>query len=202
MVAAVLVTAVVGCAGQPVTTPTYRAGDVWTFAQGVMVKGPLLVETRGTPYPEAEAGLDETVVTAMKEAITWSANAPLTTDPAEAASPAMRVVWTFNNVGGTGAAGQCQGQYPGGGPLPNGRVTVAVTYCDGGDVLSNVGGRLEQSQGLADPAFARLIRQATGELFRYGGDDDGGARPGITIGGGMGRFGIGGGGIGIGVGGR
>ncbi len=200
IVAAAVMAAISGCANQPVTSPTYRAGDVWTFAQGVMVGGPLLVETRGNPYPRDQGPLDETVVAAMREAITWSADPRLTADPAEAATPAMRVIWTFNNAGGTGAAGQCRGQYQGGGPRGDGAISVVVTYCDGEDVLSNVGGRLAESRGLSDPAFAKLIRQATGELFRYGGNDEDGIRSGITIGGDMGSFGMGGGGIGIGRG--
>ncbi len=198
IVAAVLTAAIAGCANEPLVSPTFRAGDVWTFAQGVMVTGPLLVETRGTPYPDAQSRLDETIVATMKEAITWSADARLTTDPAEAASHSMRVIWTFNSAGGVGGTGQCRNQYQGGGPMEDGRVSVVVTYCDGEDVLSNVGGRLGESQGLSDPAFAKLIRQATGELFRYGGRDRDRPGSGITIGGGMGTFGIGGGGIGIG----
>lgn len=202
MVAAVLATAVAGCANQPLTTPTYRAADVWAFAQGVMVKGPLLAEIRGTPYPQQQGRLDETVVAAMREAITWSANARLTTDPAVAATPAMRVIWTFNSPGATSAARQCRNQYQGGGPMESGRVTVAVTYCDGEDVLSNVGGQLPESQGISDPAFAKLIRQATGELFRYGSDELNRPGSGITVGGSLGTFGMGsGGGFGIGVGG-
>lgn len=202
MVAAAVVMSLAasGCANQPLVSPTYRAGDVWTFAQGVMVTGPLLVETRGTPYPEAQDRLDETVVAGMRKAITWSANARLTTDPAEASSPSMRVIWTFNNAGAVGGAGQCRDQYEGGGPQENGGVTVGVTYCDGEDVLSNVGGRLPESRGLSDPAFAKLIRQATGELFRYGGNERNRPGSGITIGGSMGTFGIGVGGVGIGIG--
>jgi len=198
MIAAAMLGGVAGCANQPLVSPTYRAGDVWTFAQGVMVTGPLLVETHGNPYPEAQDRLENTVVAYMREAITWNADARLTTDAAEAASPSMRVIWTFNTADGVGGAGQCRDQYHGSGPQENGRVTVAVTYCDGEDVFSNVGGRLEESQGLSDPAFAKLVRQATAELFRYGGRERDGNPSGITIGGGMGSFEIGAGGIGVG----
>jgi hypothetical protein len=188
------------CETSPRTWVSYKNPDAWSFADGVMRSGPLLVEVRGQPYATESGALAGEVLARMVEAITWSAGARFTTIPAEAASQSLRVILTFNQRQ-LGGYDQCQGRASGGGPLPAGEVFINATFCSDQEVISNVEGRIAETQGLADPGFASLIRQTTQDLFIR--DQPPYRGTGIYIGGGSGGFSIGGGsggGIGIGIG--
>lgn len=183
-----------GCAGDgPTTQPTLRNPNAWSFAQGVMNRGPMLVEVRGKPYATDEAVIADTVARAMEQAITWSAGARFTANAEEAASPTFRVVTTFNGPVGLSSAENCRGAVQGGGPAPENQVRLLMTLCDGEDVISNVQGSTGPNSGVADPQFTNLIRQATRDLFPR--NDFG--RPGVGFGVGVGG---GSGGVGFGVG--
>ncbi len=101
----------------------------------------------------------------MTQAITWSADPRFTADAASGDGSALRVVVTLNGGGGLGGRDQCLGKSKGGGPLPDGRVRVVATFCDGGDVLANVRGHVSRTGGANDPRFSRLIRQVTQDMF-------------------------------------
>ena len=189
-----------GCAGDGATTsPTMRNPNSWSFAQGIMDRGPMLVEVRGEPYATDRQVIGETVARAMERAITWSAGARFTPTKEEAASPSFRVVTTFNGPIGLGSnencasGGQAGGQ--GGGPLPEGQVRMLMTFCDDADVISNVSGHIGRSTGIADPEFTDLIYQATRDLFPPRGFDPRGTGFGVGVG-----IGSGGGGVGWGIG--
>jgi len=164
--AAVLVSLSLGaCEDSPTTTVTFRTGDVWQFAKAVMATGPLLVEIAGDPYGGEAPRLAGTILDDMEQAVTWYATARFTTDAAEAANPSFRIVMTFN--GGTALSGrdQCLGRAQGGGPLNRGRVEVIATFCDEADVLADVRGRIERSEGPSDRRFSDLVRQVTRDML-------------------------------------
>lgn len=192
-----LMLVVTACAGNgPTTQPTLRNPNAWSFAQGIMNRGPMLVEVRGKPYATDPTVIGDTVARAMEQAITWSAGARFTANAEEAASPTFRVVTTFNGPIGLSSSENCRGVGEGGGPAPENQVRLLMTLCDGADVISNVQGSVGPNTGVADPQFTNLIRQATRDLFprddfRRGGPDFG---VGVGIGSG------GGGGVGFGIG--
>ena len=184
------------CAGDGATTsPTMRNPNAWSFAQGIMDRGPMLVEVRGEPYATDQQVVGETIARAMERAITWSAGARFTPNKEEAASPSFRVVTTFNGPVGLGSNENCAGGGQGGGPLPEGQVRMLMTFCDGADVISNVSGHIGRSTGIADPEFTDLISQATRDLFPSRGFDPRGTGFGVGVG-----IGGGGGGVGWGIG--
>jgi len=150
------------CEDAPQSNVTFRLDDVWSFARGAMNSGPLPVDLHGLPYGD-EAALHEAVIGAMTKAITWSADPRFTADAAPGS--ALRVVVTLNGGGGLGGRDQCAGESKGGGPLPNGRVRLVATFCDGEDVLANVHGNVARTDGVDDPRFSPLIRQVTRDMF-------------------------------------
>jgi hypothetical protein len=190
----VAVLLLVACAGGgPTTTPTLRNRDSWSFAQGIMDRGPMLIDVRGKPFATDQAVIGDTVARAMEQAITWSAGARFTANAQEAASPTFRVVTTFNGPVGLGSVENCRGGGEGGAPLPDNQARMLMTLCDGADVISNVQGSVGPMTGVADPQFTNLIRQATRDLFPRENFRDRGMGIGVGIGGG-------GGGVGWGVG--
>jgi hypothetical protein len=164
-----------------------------------MSTGPMLVEIQGQPYAASAEQIDDAVLRAMHDAMSWTATPRLTTDPAAAKIPSMVVVMTFNG-GVVDANVQCSGGSEGGEPRPQGAVQVTASFCGNGSLISNTSGRIDTSSGVGDPLFAELIRQVADDLFPRSEQQPPGT--GIRIGGGGGGFGIGtGGGIGIGTGG-
>lgn len=184
-----------GCEG-PRTSATYQSPQSQGFAQDAMARGPLLVTIQGRPYA-AEQASEQATLSAMQSAMTWTATPRLTTDPAQAAVPSMRVVMTFNG-GIVDANVQCLGGSEGGGPQPEGAVQVTASFCGSGDLISNTSGRIVRSTGPEDPQFASLVRQVIYDLFPSPWQQP---QPGIGIGiGGVGgSIGVGSG-IGVGVG--
>jgi hypothetical protein len=153
------------CDKGPTTTVTFRIDDVWQFAKAVMATGPMLVEISGDPYGGEAPRLVETILDDMKRAVTWYATVRFTADAAEAANPSFRIVMTFN--GGTALSGrdQCRGRGQGGGPLDGGRIEVIATFCDEADVLADVRGRIDRSEGPSDRRFSDLVRQVTRDML-------------------------------------
>jgi hypothetical protein len=182
--AALIFLMIAGCADRPTTSVTTRARDVWTFAQGVMIAGPLLVEIDVPSSPEQTDDLAQVVIANMKEAITWSADPRLTADPGEAASQTMKVVWRFSGLGSMDGAPERQRSGADAQSTKDRRVAVSATLVSQGDALSNVHGYVGRADSLADPRFAALIRQVTRELFRYGEEKRDGRILGIGIEGG------------------
>jgi hypothetical protein len=192
-----------GCADVPATSATYRSPDSRTFAENAMSTGPMLVRMQGRPYAAPQAQIDQAVLGAMSQAMSWTATPRLTTDPAAARIPSMAVVMTFN--GGVDGDAQCRGESQGGEPAPQGAVRVTASFCGSGSLLSNTSGHIDTSSGVDDPLFAELIRQVAYDLFPRSEPQPLGTGIGIGggagVGGGRGGFGIGTGGIGIGTGG-
>lgn len=153
------------CDDAPRSVVTFRLDDVWTFAQGAMVAGPLPVDIRGRPHGDDDLARNDAVIGAMTQAITWTANPRFTADGSASLRSAIRVVVTFNGTGGVGGGEQCRGVSTGGGPLPDGEIRIAATFCDGEDMLANVRGRVARTGGTDDPRFSRLIRQVTRDMF-------------------------------------
>jgi hypothetical protein len=157
----------------------------------------MLVRIRGRPYAVPEEQIDQAALSAMTQAMSWTATPRLTTDPAAAGIPSMVVVMTFNGSI-VDADLQCAGGSEGGEPQPQGAVQVAASFCGSGSLISNTSGRIDTSSGVGDPLFAELIRQVADDLFPQ---SEHPMTPGFSIGGGMGGFGIGGGRSSIGIGG-
>ncbi|MGF1640694.1 MAG: hypothetical protein ACFCUO_07070 [Rhodospirillales bacterium] len=195
---AVLAFGASACADAPRTVVTSKAPDTRQF---VTTAFPLWVDVRGRPFGDAAAAeLGATIVAAMRQAYVWNPAARFTTSADEARGRETRVVMTFNGAAGIGGRDQCQDRSQGGGPLPEGRITIVATLCSGEDALANVGGRVAAGSGPSDPRFEALIRQVTTDMFRT---DPDARRPRIAIGGGGGGIGVGigvGGGVGVGVG--
>jgi len=155
----------IACEEGPTTNVTFRIDDVWQVAKAVMANGPLLVEIAGEPYGGEAPRLSDTILDDMERAITWYASARFSAEAAEAANPSLRIVMTFN--GGTALSGrdQCRGRAQGGGPLDGGRVEVIATFCDEADVLANVRGWIDRSEGPSDRRFSDLVRQVTRDML-------------------------------------
>jgi len=153
------------CEEGPTTTVTFRIDDVWQVAKAVMATGPLLVEISGDPYGGEAPRLSDTILDDMERAVTWYATSRFSAEAAKAANPSLRIVMTFN--GGTALSGrdQCRGRARGGGPLDGGRVEVIATFCDEADVLANVRGRINRSDGPSDRRFSDLVRQVTRDML-------------------------------------
>lgn len=158
------------CEDAPRTDVTYRLDDVWSFARGAMNSGPLPVVIRGNPYDDDAAALDETVIDAMTQAVTWSADPRFMADANAGADSSLRVVFTLNG-GGLGGRDQCLGKSAGGGPLADGQVRITATFCDGEEVMANVRGHMARTDGVDDPRFSRLIRQVTRDMFMSSNDE-------------------------------
>ncbi len=194
--------AAAGCADGPTTSATYRSPDSRAFAENAMSTGPMLVRIQGRPYAVPEEQIDQAVLSAMTQAMSWTATPRLTTDSAAARISSMVVVMTFNG-GIVDPDAQCAGGSEGGEPHPQGAVQVAASFCGSGSLISNTTGRIDASSGVNDPLFADLIRQVAYDLFPRSEQWPSGMGIGIGGGGfgiGGGRSGIGIGGIGIGIG--
>jgi hypothetical protein len=155
---------VAGCDDVPITTVSYQLEDVQTFAAGVLGQGPMLVVVRGRPHDVPAADTEAAVLTALTQATQWIAEPRFTTQPEDAASPSMRLVVVLNDK----PPEPCLGDPGGGLPQPGGRVELTMTFCSGTTVLSKVRGRIGRTDGVDDRRFARLIRQATVDLFVSG----------------------------------
>ena len=194
--AALALMASAGCANS--RSGTYENTDSRSFAESAMSTSPLLVKIQGRPYAAPEQQIEDAVLDAMRQAMSWTATPRLTTDPAAAKIPSMAVIVTFNDT--VDADAQCSGGGEGGEPQPRGAVQVTASFCGDQSPISTNTRRISESTGVGDPQFATLISQVTGDLFAE--DYRRPVAPGMYIGGGSGGFGLGGGiGIGIGIGG-
>ena len=164
--AAVLVSlSLAACEEDPTTTVTFRTDDVWQVAKAVMATGPLHVDVSGDPYGGEAPRLVETILDDMESAVTWYATARFSADSAEAANPSLRIVMTFNGGAALSGRDQCRGRAQGGGPLDGGRVEVIATFCDEADVLANVRGRVDRTEGPSDRRFSELVGQVTRDML-------------------------------------
>lgn len=153
------------CEEGPATNVTFQTDDAWHVAQAVMATGPLLVEISGDPFDEGTLLVADTVLDDMKRAITWYATPRFTAETYDTANPSLRIVMTFNGGTAIGGRAQCRGRTQGGGPLEGGRVEVIATFCDEADVLVNVRGHIDGTEGASDPLFSDLIRQVTRDML-------------------------------------
>jgi hypothetical protein len=152
----------VACEDAPKTTTMRRVEDPWAFAQAAMASGPLLIVVRGLPSPASEAAVEDAVLHAAQEAVTWTASPRFTVIPARAAPSNLHLVYIFN---GRPVADPCREDAPGGEWQQGGRVSLLAALCDGADMLVQVDGRLKRHAGLDDRQFVKLISQATRELL-------------------------------------
>ena len=183
---------ITGCTGAT-TSPGYRNPDSRGFAQDAMARGPLPVVVQGTPYAQAETRTTQVVLDNMRRALTWTATPQLIADPALRPTAPFYVVMTFNG-GAPDANVQCTISPGGGGPQEQGAVQLAASFCGGGSLISTTSGWIDRSTGPDDPSFARLITQATSDLFPSTWQP----QPGVGFGVGIGSGGWSGGGIGVG----
>ena len=181
-----------GCTGAT-TSPGYRNPDSRGFAQDAMARGPLPVVIQGTPFAQAETRTTQVVLDNMRRALTWTATPQLIADPALRPTAPFYVVMTFNS-GAPDANVQCTISPGGGGPQEQGAVRLAASFCGSGSMISTTSGSIDQSAGPDDPGFARLITQATSDLFPATRQ----SRPGVGFGVGIGSGGWSGGGISVG----
>jgi hypothetical protein len=153
------------CEEGPTTTVTFQTDDVRQVAQAAMATGPLLVEISGDPYDGERSRFVDSILTDMKRAVTWYATARFTDDVSKAANTSLRIVMTFNGGTALGGRDQCRGRAIGGGALDGGRVDVIATFCDEVDVLANVRGRINGTEGPSDHRFSDLVRQVTRDML-------------------------------------
>jgi hypothetical protein len=158
---AAVAAALVACGDAPKTTTLRRVDDPWAFAQAAMAAGPLLVVVRGLPARASEVAVEEAVLAAAGEAVTWTSRPRFTVIPARAGSVDLRLVYVFNGR----PSDPCRDAPSGGDPQQGGRIALVAALCDGAGLLSRVDGRLARSDGVDDRRFAALIDQATRDLL-------------------------------------
>lgn len=193
----VLTSVVAGCSGT--TNTTRSSDDARTFAKAAMVDGPMFVRIEGTPFAGSQEALDAAVLDSVRKAMPWASAPQLTTDPTLARTPSIHMVLTFNG-GVVSGEEQCRGESMGGEPQSGGSVQLTASFCGDNTVQSNTRGGIDASSGIDDPAFRKLLTDATNDLFpAASGSLVGG--PGVGVGVGGGRGGVNWGtGVGIGVG--
>lgn len=157
--------ALAGCEDQPTTTTTMAGEDGWRFVQAPMAKDGLPVSVSGSPFGDGPSAVSEAVLAAMHDATTWTATPRYI---AGGSGASVRVIVTFNG----GSRTPCGRFEAGGGPQNDGRADVLMTLCGGDRELTQVSGHVTGADGLADPKFDALIRQATRELLRPPRRDD------------------------------
>ena len=157
--AVAVVAGVAGCRDSPTTTVSRRIEDPWAIAQGAGLL-PLIVH--GRPAFAADEAVADAVYDAARRAITWTATPPVVRAGPGDATVRLRLVYVFNGAPGGDA---CAAAPLGGEPLPGGEVTLIAGFCDGGQTLVRVDGRVGRSEGLDDSRLRRLIAQATRELL-------------------------------------
>jgi hypothetical protein len=165
MVVACLAVSVAACAEQPKTTVGFQLDDVRTFAQWALSRGPMWIDVRGQPFAASRAELEAAVTEAAADATNWTADPRFTANADEAGVPGMRIVMTFNSaiIGrGNCAASSTEA---GGGPRPDGTVTVAASFCDAASPMSHVNGSIDAVGGPSDPRFHALMRQVIADLL-------------------------------------
>jgi hypothetical protein len=160
-VAAGIGSTLVGCGDAPKTTTLRRVEDPWAFAQAAMAAGPLLVVVSGLPARASEVAVEEAVLAAAGDAVTWTSRPRFTVIPARAGAVDLRLVYVFNGR----PSDPCREEPQGGDPQQGGRIALVAALCDGTGLLSRVDGRLARSEGVDDRRFTALIDQATRELL-------------------------------------
>lgn len=157
--AAAGIAALAGCEDAPMTTVVRAVEDPWAIVQGAGLL-PLII--RGRPAFASGEAVDDAVFRSVARAITWTATPPvIRAGPGDEAAR-LRLVYVFNGAGGGNA---CAPDPIGGEPLPQGEVTLVAAFCDAGQPLVLVDGRIGRSAGLDDRRLLRLIAQATRELL-------------------------------------
>jgi hypothetical protein len=157
-IAAAGILAVVSCDDLPTTTTLRPIEDPWALAQGA---GTLPLIVRGRPAFASDDAVDDAVFRIVTQAITWTATPPVTRAAAGDVLARYRLVYVFNGGGGDA----CAAAPTGGEPLPQGRVTLVAAFCDGGQTLVRVDGRVGRSEGFDDRRLRRLVAQATREML-------------------------------------
>lgn len=152
------VAGLVGCKDTPTTVVSRRIEDPWAIAQGA---GLLPVIVYGRPAFASDEAVAEVVYDAARRPVTWTATPPLVRPGPGDDVARLRLVYVFNGTGGGDACASPLG----GEPLPGGEVTLVAGFCDGGQALVRVDGRVGRSEGLDDSRLRRLIGQATRELL-------------------------------------
>jgi hypothetical protein len=162
--AGLVLLAVAACEDQPTTSVSIETDNAWEFVQAPMANGGLYVDVSGTPFDDLDMDVEDTVLTAMTTATTWTATPNYTGDKASAGDPSVWVVVTFN--GGDRRPCTQTPPIPGGGPEATGRVDILATLCGNEVALAQVSGHLTGAESMADPKFEALVRQTTRELLR------------------------------------
>ncbi len=161
---AAILAALSACEDAPRVSATHHVDDPWSFAAGVMKDGPMQVVVRGQPFDDDARRTEDAVLAALTGAVSRTATARFTTDPAQAASARLRIVVLFND-GGPGGREACAADAEGGAPRTGGGVRVVAAFCEGGAALATVQGAVERAAGIADAPFRALLRQAAIALF-------------------------------------
>lgn len=156
--AAAGIAAVAGCEDAPVTAVSRAVEDPWAIVQGAGLL-PLII--RGRPAFASDEAVGDAVFRSVARAITWTASPPvIRAGPGDEAAR-LRLVYVFNGAGGN----PCAPDPTGGEPLPQGEVKLVAAFCDAGQPLVRVDGRIGRSAGPDDRRLLRLIAQATRELL-------------------------------------
>jgi hypothetical protein len=154
------------CEDAPSTMVVFSRDDPWSFAQGEMARGGLPVVVRGRIGAVDGGPLADAVVAAMRQAMTWTATPDLRAVD-RAAPEAMRVIVLFGAGGGPGGGpGACRGEPEGGTVAAGQPASMTMILCAGDERIAEVAGRFGRPSPPGEPAFARLIRRATGEMFQ------------------------------------
>lgn len=154
-----------GCAGAggrvhyAALDPSYRPTELGYAARS----GRIETRIAGNPFPVPQAAFERAVTEAMAGAH-FGPRVAFLSSPA--ASHPYHVAMIFNGPAGASGAALCGMRHGAVPPAPEaGRVRLLAAFCRGGTALTQLSAAAEDVRGLEDPAFRRLVRQATLRLF-------------------------------------
>lgn len=169
VIAAGLAGLLAACGQGPASNVTYKLGpQVWDFFWFAVKDGPVLVVVDGDPFGGDPSKLAASVAAAMRSGFS-EPFVRFTADPALAAHPEHRMIWTLNPASGYDVNAVCGDRRPAAvpGPPAERRLEMRVAFCQGGQLLSAVHGWMPASQaGPERRAWQNLIAQMARQLVR------------------------------------
>jgi hypothetical protein len=164
-VAGVLAGFLAGCGDGPASNVSYKLGpQVWDFFVFAAKDGPVLVIVDGNPLGMDEDAQAEAVAASMGTAFS-EPFIRFTIDPAAAAHPEYRMIWTMNPAPGYDMNALCGPKRPASAPLSGRRLEMRVGFCQGDRLVSAVHGWMPAQDSGPDSAdWRNLIAQMARQL--------------------------------------
>jgi hypothetical protein len=165
------VTALLGaCQEAPRSTVLFSSGQANTYLDYAASRGPLLLETFGTPFAGQDAAaLNQAVANALRSAITRRV-ITTTGSPSEAGDATFRVKMAFNGGAAQDPNHLCAATSPPTNSIaspsaPGDRLTVLAVFCNGHTLEAAVRGSVAYPNSPQDDPFPALLKQVTRQLF-------------------------------------